>query len=160
MPTLPELESNGSWRSSRLGVALEGRSRLGLVTIAVGTGPPKKVYHRWGDVARSLMERGLRVAFVGGPGEIAPDVEGVQNLVGRLSLPETMQWIAASRVHLAADTGSGHIAAAYGVPVVSVFGWTDPDVYRPYGDRVTVLDAGKDMTLVDPAAIVEAACAF
>lgn len=130
-----------------------------LATIAVGSGHPKKNYARWGDVACELDRRGMEVAFLGGPGEDAPCEVGL-NMVGRLDLDQTMAWVAGSRVHLAADTGSGHIAAAYGTPVVSVFGWTRPEVFRPYTDRAVVLDAGKEMTGVDPAQIVEAACAF
>lgn len=130
-----------------------------LATIAVGSGHPAKNYARWGEVADLLQEKGYEVAVVGGPGESAP-VGSAIDLVGKLSLEETMAWIAASRVHLAADTGSGHIAAAYGVPVVSVFGWTRPEVFRPFTDRGHVFDAGKTMDGVAPEQIVEAACAF
>ncbi len=163
MPELLPLDAGMNWRKSPQSgshAPFKVAPGLGLITIAVGTGHPKKVYHRWAEVAQQLVDRGTRVAFIGGPGEVAPDVPGTVNLVGKLGLKETMQWIVASRVHIAADTGSGHIAAAYGVPVVSIFGWTDPTIYRPYGKQVTVLDAGKDMTGVEPSAIVEAACVF
>ncbi len=164
MPELASVSGASSWRRNPYGNGAASGSnpapKLGMVTIAVGTGHPKKVYARWGEVAELLVAKGVHVAFVGGPGEVAPDLRGTTNLVGKLSLKETMQWIVSSRAHVAADTGSGHIAAAYGVPVVSVFGWTDPAVYRPYGERVTVLDAGKQMTALEPTAIVEAACAF
>lgn len=124
-----------------------------LATIAVGTGHPKKNYHRWQEVGESLLREGYEVVYLGGPGEEAPATGG-RSLVGRLSLRETMDWIAGSRVHIAADTGSGHIAAAYGVPTVSVFGWTDAKLFRPYSDRGTVLDAGPGMDRVEPEAIV------
>ncbi len=130
-----------------------------LATIAVGSGHPKKNYARWGEVAVALERRGINVAFIGGPGETAPCEVGV-SMVGRLDLDQTMAWVAGSRVHLAADTGSGHIAAAYGTPVISVFGWTRSEVYRPYTNRGVVLDAGKNMAGVEPEQIVEAACGF
>lgn len=130
-----------------------------LVTIAVGTGHPKKNYARWAEVAGLLSGKGYDVAFIGGPGEAAPKGIGL-DLVGKLSLEETMAWIAASRVHVAADTGSGHIAAAYGTPVVSVFGWTKSEVYRPYTSRGVVLEAGKAMDGVSPEQVAEAACGF
>lgn len=126
-----------------------------LITIAVGSGHPKKNYARWGEVAELLQMGGFEVAFLGGPGERAPDV-AARNLVGKLSLRETMAWVAASQVHLAADTGSGHMAAGYGVPVVSVFGHTRPEVFRPYTDQGVVLDAGPDLDSVTPEEIVEA----
>lgn len=124
-----------------------------LVTIAVGTGHPKKNYARWAEVASGLLEAGNEVVFLGGPGESAPEV-GANSLVGKLSLRETMAWIASSRLHVAADTGSGHIAAAYGVPSIAVFGWTDPKVFRPYSKSTIVLDAGSDMMGIEPEFIV------
>lgn len=127
-----------------------------LVTIAVGTGHPKKNYGHWAEVGEALQREGVQVVYLGGPGESAPATGGVSR-VGELSLSETMAWIVASRVHIAADTGSGHIAAAYGIPVVSVFGWTDPKQFRPFSDRATVLDAGPEMNRVDPVAVVAAA---
>ncbi|MBC8063619.1 MAG: hypothetical protein H7Y17_02220, partial [Chlorobia bacterium] len=41
-----------------------------------------------------------------------------------------MSAVAHSTIHLAADTGTGHMAAAFGVPFVSVFGPTDPKLFR------------------------------
>lgn len=130
-----------------------------LVTIAVGSGHPRKNYARWGEVAELLQMGGFEVVFLGGPGEQAPKA-AARNLVGQLSLRETMAWVAASRVHLAADTGSGHMAAGFGVPVVSVFGHTRPEVFRPYTDRGVVLDAGPDMAGVSPGEIVAATRKF
>lgn len=130
-----------------------------MVTISVGTGHPSKNYARWAEVADLLLKQGQPVAFLGGPGEVAPSPRAL-DLVGKLTLEETMARVVASRVHLAADTGSGHIAAAYRVPVVSVFGYTNPDMYRPYTELGVVLDAGKEMAGVTPEQIVEAACAF
>lgn len=126
-----------------------------LATIAVGTGQPSKNYARWGEVARLLLDAGFEVAYLGGPGEQAPDASA-KNLVGKISLRETMGWVAASRVHLAADTGTGHMAAGLGVPVVSVFGPTSPDVFRPYTDQGIVLNAGQEMTHISPDEIVAA----
>jgi ADP-heptose:LPS heptosyltransferase len=48
------------------------------------------------------------------------------------------------------------MAAALGVPVVSVFGPTSPEVFRPYTDRGVVLDAGPDMQKITPDEIVAA----
>ena len=66
-----------------------------------------------------------------------------------------MSAVAHSMVHLAADTGTGHMAAAYGVPVVSVFGYTDMIEYRPYTENGVVLNAGKSMDGVSPEQIVD-----
>ncbi len=49
------------------------------------------------------------------------------------------------------------MAAAYGVPVVSVFGPTNPVWYRPYTERGIVLKEGKRTEDVRPEAVLEAA---
>ncbi len=130
-----------------------------LATIAVGAGLPKKLYplEAWASVARGLLARGYRVGFLGGPGETAPAVEGATDWVGRLSLRQTMAAVSASAVHLAADTGTGHMAAAYGVPVVTVFGPTSSARYRPYTQRGIVLEGGASAANVPPDRALEAA---
>lgn len=131
----------------------------GLVSIAVSTGHPKKnlPLETWASVARSLLADGHPVAFVGGPTDTAPVVEGAIDYCRKLSLGETMGVLAGSRLHIAGDTGSGHIAAAYGVPVVSIFGPTNEHHFRPYGPLTTVLKADDLMQGIGPAEILSAA---
>lgn len=128
------------------------------VSIQTGAGHRDKTVavKVWEDVARELVRRGVLVTALGGPGDPAIAVEGVTNLGGQLSLQESMGVLRASRVHVAADTGSGHLAGAYGVPLVSVFGATDPDIYAPRGSRAEVLSAGPGMA-IEPGEVVSAA---
>lgn len=131
----------------------------GLVTVQTGVGEARKSYPaaQWAEVARSLAGKGFRVVYLGAPGD--PEPGGAESLVGRLTLRESMAWVARSSLHIAADTGTGHIAAAYGTPVVSVFGPTDPARFRPYGDMVRVVQAATPAE-VEPGAIVEAAASL
>jgi ADP-heptose:LPS heptosyltransferase len=149
---MPKFEPERAELSPRLSVRP-------LVTISVGAGEARKLYpiERWNEVGAALVALGYGVAFVGGPGDAAPSVEGALDLVGKLPLAQTMAAISLSRLHLAADTGSGHIAAAYGIPVVSVFGPTSAANYRPYQDGGIVLQNGPDPASVDPAEVIEAA---
>lgn len=130
-----------------------------LVTIMVGAGQPEKTYPAalWTEVARALLRAGLRIAFLGGPTDGPIQLEGSEDHVGKLPLEETMRMVACSAVHLASDTGTGHMAAAYGVPVVSVFSTMDPREYRPYTKRGIVLRQGADPSAVPPEAVIEAA---
>ena len=129
-----------------------------LVTISVSAGGLKKVYPlpMWEEVAKRLAEDGMDVAFLGGPGDPISGQPGTIDLVGKLTLRQSMAAIRLSAVHLAADTGSGHIAAAYGVPVVSVFGRTPPSAFRPYTKKGIVLDGEGSPTNVQPGQIVDA----
>lgn len=138
---------------------LDPKNVSNLVTISTGAGAKDKEWpvESWQKVGESLREQGFHVVFLGGPGDPVPHWPDDQVWVGKLALTETMSWIASSRLHLAADTGSGHIAAAYDVPVVSVFGPTDPNRYRPYTKGGTVLRAGPSTADVKPADVVQAA---
>jgi ADP-heptose:LPS heptosyltransferase len=132
------------------------------VTILTGASDPSRHYPiaLWQRVARELVSRGCQVVALGGPHDPRIGVPEALDLVGKLSLRESMAWIAHSQLHLAADTGSGHIAAAYGVPVVSLFSNKSPARSRPWGDRVTVLHNGPDASKIDPDEVVGAAAAW
>lgn len=127
------------------------------VTITVSTGHPRKNYTRWGEVAQLLLNQGHSVAFLGGPGDSGPPVRGATDLVGKLPLVETMAMVRASKVHLAGDTGTGHIAGAYDVPVISIFGFTKSYEASPPGTKTTILEAGENMDGVTPEIVLEAA---
>ncbi|MEZ0326816.1 MAG: glycosyltransferase family 9 protein [Fimbriimonas sp.] len=131
----------------------------GLITISVSAGQADKAYpaDHWREVAEALLQQGRRVAFLGGPTDTPIKLDGAEDYVGQLGLEKTMQMVAQSDLHLAADTGTGHMAAAYRVPVVSVFGPTDPAIYRPYTDNGKVLRAGQKTADVKPEHVIKAA---
>ena len=59
---------------------------------------------------------------------------------------------------IAGDTGIGHIAAAFGVPTVSVFpGYTNPDYAKPYGEHAYVVqtNASLDTLKIDLDDVLE-----
>jgi ADP-heptose:LPS heptosyltransferase len=96
----------------------------------------------WKVVARHLLELGYQVMFLGGPGDQAIDVDGAIDFVGKFKIRETMAAVSLSAIHVCGDTGTGHIAAAYGTPVVSVFGHELPEIFRPYTDKLIALKEG------------------
>jgi heptosyltransferase-1 len=59
----------------------------------------------------------------------------VVNLAGKITLKQLAAVLQRGAVHVCGDTGSGHLAAALGRPVVSLIGPTDPDRACPYGQR-------------------------
>ena len=58
--------------------------------------------------------------------------EHVVNLTGRTSLPEMIEWMRVCSAVVTNDTGPMHIAAALNIPVVALFGPTDPLKTGPY----------------------------
>jgi heptosyltransferase-1 len=61
------------------------------------------------------------------------------NLIGRTSLKQLAAILRRAALHLTGDTGSAHIAAALGTPVVSIFGRTNPARLAPYGQAGRLL---------------------
>lgn len=155
-PTPPIMPSLAGAKSQLQAQLQQGRP---LATVMLGTGHPRKNFgvQKWTRVADELIRAGYEVALLGGKDDPSPDVAGSINWVGKLTLQQTMAAVSMSQVHIAGDTGTGHIAAAYGVPVVSVFGYTDARLFRPYTERGVVLDAGKDMNAVGALEVVQTA---
>lgn len=110
---------------------------------------------RFAETADRLVRDGglngrgsARVVIVGARGEealgqaIADKMEATPlQLAGRTSVRELMAVIKRCRLFVTNDTGPMHIAAALGVPVVAVFGPTDPGMTSPLGDHTTVRHA-------------------
>ncbi len=104
---------------------------------------------RFAEVGRTLAaETGSRVIVHGGPGEeevcaaVAEQVGGdVVSLAGQTKLPQFAACLARSRVVIGNDSGGMHLATAVGVPVVGVFGLTDPTCTGPLGRQSRVAAA-------------------
>ena len=76
--------------------------------------------------------------------EIAAPVNATQvgkclNLAGKTSLPQALALIAASRCTVSNDSGLMHVAAAFGVPQVAIFGSSSPLHTPPLSDKASVL---------------------
>jgi ADP-heptose:LPS heptosyltransferase/predicted SAM-dependent methyltransferase/glycosyltransferase involved in cell wall biosynthesis len=85
---------------------------------------------RFGASARSIeAELGARVVLFGK--EADPPVDFGVDLRGRLTLRETAAAIGFTRALLAVDSSLAHLAIAQGVPVVGLFGCTDPEKRFP-----------------------------
>jgi heptosyltransferase-2 len=96
---------------------------------------------RFAQTANRLVDQfGGRVVIVGAMGEealgaaIAKQMPGKPVVLsGRTSVRELMALIKRCRLFLTNDTGPMHIAAAFGIPIVAVFGPTDSTTTSPCG---------------------------
>lgn len=129
-----------------------------LVTISTGAGAVFKQYPaaQWESVINGLIAIGYNVLSLGAASDPKLQVQGLIDQVGKWNLSQTMSAVAHSQIHIAADTGTGHMAAAFGVPFVSVFGPTDPNLFRPFSDRGTVLHKSTNPADVTPDEILQA----
>ena len=94
----------------------------------------------WAEIALWLQARGLRVVLSGGGaadeiayvGELARDIPGAINLAGKLTLSQTACLLGRARAYVGPDTAVTHMAAALAVPVVTLFGPSDPVKWGPW----------------------------
>jgi ADP-heptose:LPS heptosyltransferase len=115
--------------------------------------PGASVPARGWDAARAaacvdiLLERERRVAVTGAPSEAALTASvsgrprpGVVDLGGATSLAGLAGVLAGAEVVVSGNTGPGHLAAAVGTPVVSIFAPVVPaSAWRPWGVPVRLL---------------------
>lgn len=99
---------------------------------------------RWKTLAEGLVARGVPVAMLGAPGEMAQveaamPASGAVNLCGRLSLAEWMAAIAGSAAVVANDSAATHAAVGFGRPLVAIYGATDPAAVGPFGRAEAVV---------------------
>jgi len=95
-------------------------------------------------VARALARCGLQSIVNYGPGEqdLARQTERASDGTARRFASSVSELIALTRrakLFVGGDTGPMHLAAALKVPVVAIFGPTDPARNGPYGTRSVVL---------------------
>ncbi|MBX3303310.1 MAG: lipopolysaccharide heptosyltransferase II [Nitrospira sp.] len=113
---------------------------------------------RFAEAARKLAERvekeeraPVAVALLGARGEesLGKDIASRIDrrsivLSGATTIRELMAVVKRCRLLITNDTGPMHIAAAFGVPVVAVFGPTDSRTTAPYGQERSVVREAVD----------------
>ncbi len=115
-----------------------------ILNPGAGWGAKQWPAERYGYVAKKLGEQGLRSVINFGPGEqdlasTAKAASGGQAEMISCSLSELIALTRRARLFVGGDTGPMHLAAALGVPVVAIFGPTDPARNGPFGTQSIVL---------------------
>ena len=90
-------------------------------------------------VAEHLDKRlGLDPVFIAGPGE-SLDAFARYRCCASAPLEEIKSLLAGASIFIGNDSGPAHMAAAFGLPVVVLFGPSDPDIWRPWRTESSVL---------------------
>jgi heptosyltransferase-2 len=103
-----------------------------------------KAWDGFGRLCAELRQRGHTVVACPGPGEhdaVAAAVPGAV-LLQETDVAGFAALLAQARLVVANDSGPGHLAAAVGARLVSVFGVTELDKTRPLGAHVRVVGSG------------------
>jgi heptosyltransferase-1 len=106
---------------------------------------------RYGGLAKDLGHVGFKSLINAGPGEqtlaqtVKATSEGTAEIV-ECSIPQLIAFTRRASLFVGGDTGPIHLAAALGVPVVAIFGPTNPARNGPYGTRSIVLRSPSSQT--------------
>jgi heptosyltransferase I len=115
-----------------------------IINPGAGWGAKRWPAERYGAVARRLACCGLQSVINYGPGEdqLARGAEAASDgtaIALAFSITELIALTRRARLFIGGDTGPLHLAAALQVPVVAIFGPTDPARNGPYGTSSIVL---------------------
>ncbi len=119
-----------------------GAKYVVLCPVAVGLHRGKvKAWDGFTRLAGELLAAGTHVVAMPGPGETAT-VRTV--LPAATVLPESnvatfASLLAGAQLVVANDSGPGHLAAAVGARLISVFGVTEPEKTRPWSSRASLI---------------------
>ena len=109
--------------------------------------PPK----RFAAVADYFALQGYTCVFFGGPTDVDMVHEAVslmesQALVGtgKFSIGELAAAVGRCKLFITNDSGPMHVAVARKVPVVALYGPSNPKFYGPYTDKAVVLESTQE----------------
>ena len=139
LPSSPAAETSAQAEIMRLGIA-----SFALATPGAGWGAKQWPAERFGEVARALARHNLKTLVNVAPGEEALGQAVVEASAGnamaiRCTLGQLTALTRRARIFIGGDTGPLHLAAALGIPVVGLYGPTDPARTGPFGTKAITL---------------------
>jgi heptosyltransferase-1 len=143
-PVDPDAENRVS------GLTADGNG-FAILNPGAGWGAKRWPAERYGQVAKELAKDGLCSLVNYGPGEehLALAVETASEGTARkisCSVSELIALTRRARLFIGGDTGPMHLASALKIPVVAIFGPTNPARNGPFGTRSAVLRNASSVT--------------
>lgn len=143
-PVDPDAETRVSSLTADIG-------EFAVLNPGAGWGAKQWPTEHYGAVAKELARDGIRSLVNFGPGEEALALavekasEGAAQEIS-CSVAELIALTRRARLLIAGDTGPMHLAAALKIPVVAIFGPTNPARNGPFGTRSIVLRNARSQT--------------
>ena len=116
------------------------------------TWPPENFLAIAGELHTRL---GLEPVFISGPGESLEAFAAYRRREGA-PLEEIKSLLAGASLFIGNDSGPAHMAAAFGLPVVVLFGSSDPEVWRPWRTESVVLASPGGIGSIEVREVVQA----
>jgi heptosyltransferase-1 len=148
-PQLPCDPAAQQWVDEQINAL--GIASFAMVTPGAGWGAKQWPPERFGEVARALATHNLRTLVNTAPGEEALAQRVVDASAGtafpiKCTIGQLIALTRQARIFVGGDTGPLHLAAALGIPVVAIFGPTDPARTGPYGTQAIALRSPESET--------------
>jgi heptosyltransferase-3 len=106
-------------------------------------------------VAEHLKQSGLDPLFIGGPGDDLSPFQAFRT-IPHPPLSETKQILARACLFVGNDSGPAHMAAAFGLPVVVIFGASDPAIWGPWQTASAVITSPNGIAHVEVSEVLGA----
>jgi heptosyltransferase-1 len=145
MPAVPQLPVDPAaeaWAEAEI-------ARLGIASFAIlnpgaGWGAKQWPPQRFGEVAKALAAHNIKTLVNGSQEEAHLAQEVIAASAGnafelRCTIGQLIALTRHARIFIGGDTGPLHLAAALGIPVVGLYGPTDPARTGPYGTQMIAL---------------------
>ena len=146
LPEVNEIHLEGREQAQARGAKLIGTGRAIGVSPGAAYGTAKRwLPERFAEAASSIAAKiGASILVFGSNAEKelcaqVASLSGGRNLAGTTTLREFIDMTAACSVYLSNDSGAMHLAAALGVPSVTVFGPTDETATGPVAANASLL---------------------
>ena len=151
MPELQFPRDEAAEREYGRNLQEQGIRKFAVVNPGAGWGAKRWPEQRYGEVARELAKEGISVLINCGPGEdnLARGVKEASGGAAESIACSLTQLIALTRracLFIGGDTGPMHLAAGLGIPVVAIFGPTNPVRNGPFGTKSIVLRSSSSVT--------------
>jgi heptosyltransferase-3 len=150
---IPRAKLVGGWAQGRTEV-----TNPAYAVIHPVAAEPAKTWpaERFAAVAARLQQSfDLQPVFVGGPGDDLSAFREWRTVAGA-PLDEIKSLVAGAALFVGNDSGPAHMAAAFGIPVVVIFGASDPVVWAPWRTQAEVLAGLDGIASVDVRQVFDA----
>jgi heptosyltransferase III len=118
---------------------------------------PEKTWRADGflAVARRLTELGLEPVFIGAASDDLSPFRAFRTVTGA-PLAQIKTLLAGASLFVGNDSGPAHMAAAFGMPVVVIFGNSNPDIWGPWRTASEVVTAPGGIGHIETAQVLDA----
>jgi heptosyltransferase III len=136
-------------------IAVAARSDVAAIHAVAAT--PAKTWRADGFlvVAEELVRAGMEPVFLGGPADDLAPFRAYRSLSGA-PLAQVKTLLAGASVFVGNDSGPAHMAAAFGVPSVVIFGSSNPAIWGPWRTASEVVTAPGGIEQVEIAQVLAA----